>query len=213
MVLLQREIEDERKARLERISQTGVGSLGCGLTAPWIDWFLAETGPRPAEPISFEFGECVHEPSFGLIIGHHQLPKVIIEPDERAERLRLDFCTREWSTEERSLSDAEIFGQKRPSPRRGITLLPKRSLSNERSATAGRSPAQGLRHRELEWKQTHSAELRRYENQWVVLEGEEIVAHDCNAAQAIRQAKSRGIRTPYIFFVEPESDDSVRIGL
>jgi hypothetical protein len=46
-----------------------------------------------------------------------------------------------------------------------------------------------------------------------VLEGEEIIAHAPDAAQAIRQAKTQGIRTPYVFFVEPESDDSVRIGL
>jgi hypothetical protein len=65
----------------------------------------------------------------------------------------------------------------------------------------------------MEWRRTHAETLRQFENQWVVLEGERIIAHDSNAAQAIRQAKSRGIRTPYIFFVEPESDESVRIGL
>ena len=71
----------------------------------------------------------------------------------------------------------------------------------------------GPREREMEWRRTHAETLRQFENQWVVLEGERIIAHDSNAAQAIRQAKSRGIRTPYVFFVEPESDESVRIGL
>jgi hypothetical protein len=79
--------------------------------------------------------------------------------------------------------------------------------------SVGNSVPSSFRNRELEWRRTHAIALRQYENQWVVLEGEEIVAHSSDAAQAIRQAKSRGIRTPYIFFVEPESDHSVRIGL
>jgi Family of unknown function (DUF5678) len=77
----------------------------------------------------------------------------------------------------------------------------------------GHSVPSPFRKREIEWRRTHAIALRQYENQWVVLEGEEIIAHSSDAAQAIRQAKSRGIRTPYIFFVEPESDRSVRIGL
>jgi len=78
---------------------------------------------------------------------------------------------------------------------------------------APRPPTHGLRERELEWRRTHAGELRRYENQWVALEEEEIIAHAPDAAQAIRQAKARGVRTPYVFFVESEFDDSVRIGL
>jgi hypothetical protein len=77
----------------------------------------------------------------------------------------------------------------------------------------GRSFSGGFRQRELEWRLTHATELRQYENQWVVLEGEEIIAHNSDAAEAIRQAKSRGIRTPYIFFVESASENVVRIGL
>jgi len=70
-----------------------------------------------------------------------------------------------------------------------------------------------FRERELEWRSTHAETLRRFENEWVVLEGEEIIAHGSDAAQVIREAKSRGIKTPYIFFVEQESDNFVRIGL
>jgi len=70
-----------------------------------------------------------------------------------------------------------------------------------------------FRERELEWRRTHAETLRQFENEWVVLEGVDIIAHGADAAQVIREATSRGINTPYIFFVEPESDDSVRIGL
>jgi len=75
------------------------------------------------------------------------------------------------------------------------------------------STAPRFRERELEWRSTHVETLRQFENEWVVLEGEEIIAHGSDAAQVIREAKSRGIKTPYIFFVEQESDDFVRIGL
>jgi hypothetical protein len=76
-----------------------------------------------------------------------------------------------------------------------------------------RPSRRGFRERELEWRRSHAMELRQYENQWVVLEGEEIIAHSADAAQAIKQARSRGIRTPYVFFVEPQSDNSIRMGL
>jgi len=81
------------------------------------------------------------------------------------------------------------------------------------STTVSRSQARGFRERELEWRRTNRATLRQFQNEWVVLEGEDVISHSPDAAQAIRQAKSQGIRMPYIFFVEPESDDFVRIGL
>lgn len=201
MEALQREIEDERRARVNKISQTGGGSLGCRLSTPWIDRFFGETSLRPPEPVYPESPERVQGISAELITRHQ--PVIVIGTRESAELLGVRYDFSEWSS----------FGLERTPPRPGIALTSWRRANNEVNDTVGRSRAQRLRHRELEWRQTHTAELRRYENQWVVLEGEEIVAHHSNAAQAIRQAKSRGIRTPYIFFVEPESDDSVRIGL
>jgi hypothetical protein len=76
-----------------------------------------------------------------------------------------------------------------------------------------RPVASSVRHRELEWRRTHMETLKQFENEWVVLEGEDIIAHGPDATQVIREAKSRGIRMPYIFFVERESDNLVRIGL
>ena len=71
----------------------------------------------------------------------------------------------------------------------------------------------GFRERESEWRRTHAETLGQFENEWVVLEGEEIIAHGSDAAKAIGEARIKGIRTPYIFFIEQESDDFVRIGL
>jgi Family of unknown function (DUF5678) len=69
------------------------------------------------------------------------------------------------------------------------------------------------RTRELEWRRTHPEILQRFEKEWVVLEGEEIIAHGDNPVQVIDEARSKGVRTPYIFFVEPQSEDFASIGL
>jgi len=87
------------------------------------------------------------------------------------------------------------------------------AVGNVTHQTEAHGRGSGFRERELEWRRTHAEALKQYEKEWVVLEGETIIAHGSNAAQVIRDARSQGIRTPYIFFVEPESDDSVRIGL
>jgi hypothetical protein len=70
-----------------------------------------------------------------------------------------------------------------------------------------------FRKAELEWRRTHCEALKSLENQWVVVEGSELVAHGTDLVSVIRQAKGRGVRTPYIFFVERHSDDSIKIGL
>jgi hypothetical protein len=76
-----------------------------------------------------------------------------------------------------------------------------------------RSRASGLRDRELEWRRTNVATLRQYENEWVVLEVENIVAHGADPAHVIQEAKRRGVLKPYIFFVERNAESIVRIGL
>jgi hypothetical protein len=70
-----------------------------------------------------------------------------------------------------------------------------------------------FRNAELEWRRTHSETLKLLENQWVVVEGAELVAHGRDPVVVIKEAKSKGVRTPYIFFVEPHSDNSFKIGL
>ena len=78
---------------------------------------------------------------------------------------------------------------------------------------ATRSQTSGLRERELEWRRTHAATLRQYENEWVVLEAENIVAHGSDPAQVIQDARRNNIQNPYIFFVEQDTENVVRIGL
>ena len=76
-----------------------------------------------------------------------------------------------------------------------------------------RSSARGLRERELEWRRTHPETLRQFENEWVVLEGEEIIAHGSDAAQVIDEARAKEIKIPYVFFVEQKNENVIAIGL
>lgn len=62
-------------------------------------------------------------------------------------------------------------------------------------------PAAGHRTRELEWRRTHREALCNFAGQWVVLEGEAIVAHGTDPQQAVIEARAKGIQVPYIFYV------------
>ncbi|HEU4341949.1 MAG TPA: DUF5678 domain-containing protein [Candidatus Binatia bacterium] len=70
-----------------------------------------------------------------------------------------------------------------------------------------------FRNRESEWRRTHAETLKSLENQWVVLEGDQVMAHGEDPLQVINEAKVKGVRTPYIFFVEQKTEDVVTIGL
>jgi len=71
----------------------------------------------------------------------------------------------------------------------------------------------GYRTRELEWRRRNTSVLKAFANEWIVLEGEQIVAHGPNPVEVINEARAKGIGTPYIFFVEPADENVVRIGL
>ena len=82
-------------------------------------------------------------------------------------------------------------------------LIPKNSVNN----------GSQFRRRELDWRRTHAEILGAFANQWVVLEKEQIVAHGEDPVRVINDAKSKGVRTPYIFFVEPKTENVIAIGL
>ncbi len=73
--------------------------------------------------------------------------------------------------------------------------------------------ALGHRSRELDWCRTHAEVLRQFAGQWLVLEGEEIVAHGNDPLQVVAEARAKGIQVPYIFFVEESENNIVRMGL
>lgn len=70
------------------------------------------------------------------------------------------------------------------------------------------------RQREFEWIETHADEMRRLAGEWVVIEGDRLVAHGKNAARVFATAKRKGITVPFVFFVEPPTaEGTVHFGL
>ncbi len=76
-------------------------------------------------------------------------------------------------------------------------------------------PIQGkrLREREDAWCRSHPELLRRFAGQWLVVEGEEIVVHGRDPAQLVEQARAKGVRIPFVFYVETPRPGVVRMGL
>ncbi len=62
---------------------------------------------------------------------------------------------------------------------------------------------QGRRSRELVWRKAHTDYLREvFLGQWIVLEGDQIIASSPDPAEVVKTARRRGIRSPYVFRVE-----------
>ncbi len=72
-----------------------------------------------------------------------------------------------------------------------------------------------LGHRQVEqaWRRENGDVLRGYAGKWLVLEHEEVIAHGDDPADLVRQARERGIRSPYVFFVEPVQPGVVKYGI
>ncbi len=70
-----------------------------------------------------------------------------------------------------------------------------------------------FRQREEAWCRTHQDALLAHAGQWIVLEGEQIVAHGDDPVPLVAQARAQGIRSPYVFYVEPPQPGVFKIGL
>ncbi len=79
----------------------------------------------------------------------------------------------------------------------------------------GQLPPLNGREREDAWRRSNREFLQgHFAGQWVVLEGEEVVAHSSDAAQAVKEARAKGVAVPFVFYVEaPRKPGVVRIGL
>ena len=101
-------------------------------------------------------------------------------------------------------------------PRQGTAAVPS-GVATTTPATTTPAAAPGLspprRARELAWRRTHDKELDAYTGQWVVLEGEEIMAHGHHPEKVLEQAREGGVEVPYIFFVEDVKPNVFKMGL
>ena len=160
---IQREIEDERRSRLNNISHlTGVGSLGC--------WGV------PAGLTSS---------------GHGLFPIGGVNAPPRTVVVHMNF---------------DDFIQRLTNE----NFAPQIPTGAMRSVD--RSKVRTLRQQEIEWRRAHPEVLQRFENKWVALEGQEIIAHGEDAADVIKVARARGIKKPYVFFVEPKDENVIMYG-
>lgn len=71
----------------------------------------------------------------------------------------------------------------------------------------------GHRARELAWRRTHQQVLREYAGQWMVLDGEAIMAHGPDLATVVAEARTKGIAVPYVFYVEAQEKAKTTLGL
>ncbi len=92
--------------------------------------------------------------------------------------------------------------------RRGRRIRETRSSYRTRSVRAvGVEPASheeppGSRHLEVQWIDQHRDELRRrFAGQWIVVEGDKLVAHDRDLQKAVKRAHMLGVRYPFVSFV------------
>lgn len=54
------------------------------------------------------------------------------------------------------------------------------------------------RHTEKAWVESHKEELRALADEWLVIDGEWLVAHSSDLVEAVRDAKARGVEIPYV---------------
>jgi hypothetical protein len=59
-----------------------------------------------------------------------------------------------------------------------------------------------IRAREHAWCRRHRDLLRALAGQWIVVEGEQVVAHSADPERALREARAKGIRVPYLLWVD-----------
>ena len=64
----------------------------------------------------------------------------------------------------------------------------------------------GFRQIEMSWLFSEPEQLREYCGQWVVVEGEQIIAVGNNQAEADALARERGVAVPFVVYVPTESE-------
>lgn len=76
-------------------------------------------------------------------------------------------------------------------------------------------PRQGAmpRGREIAWRRSNEETLRALAGQWVVVEGEKLIAHGDDPLTVVQEARARGVHSPYVFYVEAPCGDVATIGL
>lgn len=64
---------------------------------------------------------------------------------------------------------------------------------------------------EMRWIEEHAVELKQFAGEWVVVEGERLIAHGNKLPEVVNKAKSLGIKVPYVVRI-PEEQEAPFIG-
>jgi hypothetical protein len=89
-------------------------------------------------------------------------------------------------------------------------MAPKTATARKRHETI----VSQHRRREMEWIRTHTDVLHRYAREWVCLEGEKIVADGRDVTRVVASARRKGVKIPYVLYVEePRGEDVAYMGL
>ena len=91
---------------------------------------------------------------------------------------------------------------------------PKKKSPARRTVNNGASKVPQHRAVEQQFIGEHPEAFDPYIGEWVVLEGRSIVAHNPDPGVAVDQARTAGIKIPYVFWVEPKlKPNQGRLGL
>jgi|SRR5712691_11058709 len=95
----------------------------------------------------------------------------------------------------------------------GESLAGRQTGSSVVRDTAVRSSIR-KREQELLWLRTHKHELSTLAGQWIALDGDTVLAAGPDPVDVIRQAKSKGVRSPFLHRVEDDREiRRARMGL
>jgi hypothetical protein len=75
-----------------------------------------------------------------------------------------------------------------------------------------RSPAR-TRERELAWLAQHRAHLSRYAGEWLIIEGDDLIAHGPDYLAVLKKARRRGVLVPFAYRVPEEDAGTAWMGL
>lgn len=96
------------------------------------------------------------------------------------------------------------------SPRTGARAEPRGLRIAPRRLRGAPDPG---RERELRWLARHVGQLSRYAGHWIVLEGDELIAHGEDYLATLAEARRKGVQVPFVERIAPDWPRASSMGL
>ena len=108
------------------------------------------------------------------------------------------------------MGDRENRQEKRLAETRAAYRARAGSLPGPTATPTARAP--DSRDVEARWVEEHRAELRqRYAGQWIVVEGEALVAHHRVLQEAVNRANRSGVLHPFVLFIRTKRYEDAHV--